>query len=404
MSNSFKDKVPDYYVRKQTLTNAERYTTDKLKELEEIIVGAEDKLFSLEYNIFTAVRDEIFNQINRIQMTAKAIAQIDVFASLAYVAERNNYVKPSINEKGVIDIKDGRHPVVEKMMPDNMFIANNTYLDTNKNRLSIITGPNMAGKSTYMRQTALIVLMAQIGSFVPAREANISICDKIFTRVGASDDLASGQSTFMVEMTEVANILRNATSKSLLILDEIGRGTSTFDGLSIAWAVVEYIANTKYLGAKTLFATHYHELTELEGTLDGVNNYCIAVKENGDDIVFLRKIVKGGADKSYGIQVAKLAGVPDVVLNRAKELVVDLSDADISQKAKDIAQYSKKLDKMNDKYRKVNDLEVKQMSLFDTVKDDDIVTDIMNLDISNMTPIDALNTLYKLQGKAKNRW
>ena len=290
------------------------------------------------------------------------------------------------------------------MIRNDMFVANNTYLDNAKNRISIITGPNMAGKSTYMRQTALIVLMAQIGSFVPAQEANIGIVDRIFTRVGASDDLASGQSTFMVEMTEVANILRNATPKSLLILDEIGRGTSTFDGLSIAWAVVEYIANTKLLGAKTLFATHYHELTELEGTLDGVNNYCIAVKENGDDIVFLRKIIKGGADKSYGIQVAKLAGVPDTVIERAKELVADLSDADISLKARDIAQYSKKQEKLVDSYKKVDDLEVKQMSLFDTVNNDDIIEDIKVLDISNMTPIDALNTLYKLQGRVKNRW
>ena len=290
------------------------------------------------------------------------------------------------------------------MIRNDMFVANNTYLDNAKNRISIITGPNMAGKSTYMRQTALIVLMAQIGSFVPAQEANIGIVDRIFTRVGASDDLASGQSTFMVEMTEVANILRNATPKSLLILDEIGRGTSTFDGLSIAWAVVEYISNTKVLGAKTLFATHYHELTELEGTLDGVNNYCIAVKENGDDIVFLRKIIKGGADKSYGIQVAKLAGVPDTVIERAKELVADLSDADISLKARDIAQYSKKQEKLVDSYKKVDDLEVKQMSLFDTVNNDDIIEDIKALDISNMTPIDALNTLYKLQGRVKNRW
>ena len=268
------------------------------------------------------------------------------------------------------------------MISNDMFIANDTYLDNNSNRVAIITGPNMAGKSTYMRQTALIVLMAQTGSFVPADSANICIVDRIFTRVGASDDLASGQSTFMVEMTEVANILRNATSNSLIILDEIGRGTSTFDGLSIAWAVVEHIANTKILGAKTLFATHYHELTELEGTLDGVNNYCIAVKECGDDIVFLRKIIKGGADKSYGIQVAKLAGVPE----------------------NDIAQYSKKVEKMNDRYKKVNELEVKQMTLFDTVKDDDIIKDIKELDISNMTPIDALNILYKLQGKVKNRY
>ena len=404
VTNSFKSLVPDYFIRKQTLVNAERFTTDELNTLSGKILGAEDKLYSLEYDLFCEVRERIAAEVVRIQNTAKAVAMIDVYASLSVVATQNNFVRPKINEKGIIDIKNGRHPVVEKMISNDMFIANDTYLDNGMNRISIITGPNMAGKSTYMRQTALIVLMAQTGSFVPADSANICIVDRIFTRVGASDDLASGQSTFMVEMTEVANILRNATPKSLIILDEIGRGTSTFDGLSIAWAVVEYIANTKYLGAKTLFATHYHELTELEGTLDGVNNYCIAVKENGDDIVFLRKIVKGGADKSYGIQVAKLAGVPDVVLNRAKELVVDLSDADISQKAKDIAQYSKKLDKMNDKYRKVNDLEVKQMSLFDTVKDDDIVTDIMNLDISNMTPIDALNTLYKLQGKAKNRW
>ena len=402
VSNSFKDQVPDYYVRKQTLTNAERYTTNKLKELEDVIMGAEDKLFSLEYNIFTAIRDEIFNQINRIQQTAKAVAQIDVFASLAFVADRNHYVKPKINEKGVIDIKDGRHPVVEKMMPDNTFIANNTFLDMNNNRLAIITGPNMAGKSTYMRQTALIVLMAQIGSFVPAKYANISICDKIFTRVGASDDLASGQSTFMVEMTEVANILRNATANSLLILDEIGRGTSTFDGLSIAWAVVEHICDKKLLGAKTLFATHYHELTELEGTLPGVNNYCISVKEQGDDIVFLRKIVAGGADKSYGIQVAKLAGVPESVLNRAKELVNELSNADITVKAKEIAANlqpgNNVLPTMND------DLEAHQMTLFDTVREDDIIKELQEIDLGTMTPIDGLNYLYKLQNQLKNRW
>ena len=402
VSNSFKDQVPDYYVRKQTLTNAERYTTDKLKELEDVIMGAEDKLFSLEYNIFTAIRDEIFNQINRIQQTAKAVAQIDVFASLAFVADRNHYVKPKINEKGVIDIKDGRHPVVEKMMPDNTFIANNTFLDMNNNRLAIITGPNMAGKSSYMRQTALIVLMAQIGSFVPAKYANISICDKIFTRVGASDDLASGQSTFMVEMTEVANILRNATANSLLILDEIGRGTSTFDGLSIAWAVVEHICDKKLLGAKTLFATHYHELTELEGTLPGVNNYCISVKEQGDDIVFLRKIVAGGADKSYGIQVAKLAGVPESVLNRAKELVNELSNADITVKAKEIAA---NLQPGNNVLPTINDdLEAHQMMLFDTVREDDIIKELQEIDLGTMTPIDGLNYLYKLQNQLKNRW
>lgn len=404
VTNSFKNLVPADWVRKQTLTNAERYTTDELKKLEDVVLGAEDKLCSLEYDLFNEVRDSIAAEVRRIKSTARAIAEIDVYTALSVVAQQYNYVKPAINEKGIIDIKNGRHPVVEKMIRNDMFVANNTYLDNAKNRISIITGPNMAGKSTYMRQTALIVLMAQIGSFVPAQEANIGIVDRIFTRVGASDDLASGQSTFMVEMTEVANILRNATPKSLLILDEIGRGTSTFDGLSIAWAVVEYIANTKVLGAKTLFATHYHELTELEGTLDGVNNYCIAVKENGDDIVFLRKIIKGGADKSYGIQVAKLAGVPDTVIERAKELVADLSDADISLKARDIAQYSKKQEKLVDSYKKVDDLEVKQMSLFDTVNNDDIIEDIKTLDISNMTPIDALNTLYKLQGRVKNRW
>ena len=404
VTNSFKNLVPADWVRKQTLTNAERYTTDELKKLEDVILGAEDKLCSLEYDLFNEVRDSIAAEVRRIKSTARAIAEIDVYTALSVVAQQYNYVKPAINEKGIIDIKNGRHPVVENMIRNDMFVSNNTYLDNAKNRISIITGPNMAGKSTYMRQTALIVLMAQIGSFVPAQEANIGIVDRIFTRVGASDDLASGQSTFMVEMTEVANILRNATPKSLLILDEIGRGTSTFDGLSIAWAVVEYIANTKLLGAKTLFATHYHELTELEGTLDGVNNYCIAVKENGDDIVFLRKIIKGGADKSYGIQVAKLAGVPDTVIERAKELVADLSDADISLKARDIAQYSKKQEKLVDSYKKVDDLEVKQMSLFDTVNNDDIIEDIKALDISNMTPIDALNTLYKLQGRVKNRW
>jgi len=402
VTNSFKELVPDYYIRKQTLANAERYTTPKLKELEDVILGAEDKLFALEYNIFTDIRERVSKEMLRIQSTAKAVAKIDVFASLAFVAERLNYVKPTINEKGIIDIKDGRHPVVEKMMSDNMFITNDTYLDNGDNRVAIITGPNMAGKSTYMRQTALIVLMAQIGSFVPASAANIGICDKIFTRVGASDDLASGQSTFMVEMTEVANILRNATPKSLLILDEIGRGTSTFDGLSIAWAVVEHICDTKLLGAKTLFATHYHELTELEGSLKGVNNYCISVKEEGEDIVFLRKIVKGGADKSYGIQVAKLAGVPDNVINRAKQLVLELSDADITMKAKDIASNLQPASIVMADAE--NNVELQQMSLFDTVKDDDIIKQLTDLDLGRMTPIDALNELYKIQNKLRNRW
>ena len=403
VTNSFKGMVPDYFVRKQTLANAERYTTDELKELEDMILGAEDKLYTLEYGLFCEVRDAIAAEVLRIQQTARAIAGIDVMTSLSVVATKNNYVKPRINEKGVIDIKNGRHPVVEKMMRDDLFVANDTYLDNSKNRLSIITGPNMAGKSTYMRQTALIVLMAQLGSFVPADDANIGICDRIFTRVGASDDLASGQSTFMVEMTEVANILRNATKNSLIVLDEIGRGTSTFDGLSIAWAVVEHISNLKLLGAKTLFATHYHELTELEGTINGVNNYCIAVKEQGDDIVFLRKIVKGGADKSYGVQVAKLAGVPDSVIVRAKELLVELSDADITARAKEIAEAGAGAPK-HASIPRPDEVDLQQMSLFDTVKDDDIVRELGELELGNMTPIDALNTLYRLQTKLKNRW
>lgn len=402
VTNSFKDLVPEYFIRKQTLTNAERYTTDELKNLEDVIMGAEDKLFSLEYDLFCEVRDAIAAEVVRIQKTARAIAAVDVFVSLSTVATRNNYVKPQINEKGSIQIKGGRHPVVEKMMRDDMFVSNDTTLDNSKNRISIITGPNMAGKSTYMRQTALIVLMAQIGSFVPADQANIGICDRIFTRVGASDDLASGQSTFMVEMTEVANILRNATRNSLLILDEIGRGTSTFDGLSIAWAVVEHISNTRLLGAKTLFATHYHELTELEGLMSGVTNYCIAVKEQGDDIVFLRKIVKGGADKSYGIQVAKLAGVPDSVINRAKELVDQLVDSDLAARTREIAEGSAPAG--HKPVPKPDDVEMSQLTLFDTVREDDIIEELKNLELGNMTPIDALNTLYRMQTKLKNRW
>ena len=402
VTNSYKDMVPDYYTRKQTLTNAERYITPELKELEETILGSEDKLTALEYDLYVEVRGKIADEILRIQKTAHAIAGVDVFASLALVAERGNYVKPSINEKGVLDIKNGRHPVVEKMIPNDMFIANDTYLDNGKSRISIITGPNMAGKSTYMRQTALIVLMAQIGSFVPADAAKIGLVDRIFTRVGASDDLASGQSTFMVEMTEVANILRNATRNSLLILDEIGRGTSTFDGLSIAWAVVEYISNPKLLGAKTLFATHYHELTELEGKLPGVNNYCIAVKENGDDIVFLRKIIQGGADKSYGIQVAKLAGVPDVVIERAKALAEELTNADITVHVQGGDAEGQKARKA--KTQKYDQVDMDQMSLFDTVSDSDVLKELQELEVSTMTPLDALNTLYRLQNKLKNRW
>ena len=401
VTNSFKDMVPDYFIRKQTLTNAERFITPELKELEDTILGSEDRLTSLEYELFKAIRDHLADNVARIQKTAKAIAKIDVFASLALVASRNNYCKPKINESGILDIKNGRHPVVEKMITNDMFIDNDTYLDNNNHRIAIITGPNMAGKSTYMRQTALIVLMAQIGSFVPASSANIGIVDRIFTRVGASDDLASGQSTFMVEMNEVANILRNATSNSLLILDEIGRGTSTFDGLSIAWAVVEHISNTKLIGAKTLFATHYHELTELEGKLNGVNNYCIAVKEKGDDIVFLRKIINGGADKSYGIQVAKLAGLPDSVIERAKEIVNELIANDITEVVRNISvdQSSKKR-----KAKPLDEVDLTQMSLFDTISDDDIIDELRNVDIGNLTPLEALNKLYELQNKVKNRW
>ena len=398
VTNSFKNLVPENYVSKQTLSNAERYITQELKELEDLILGAEDRLYTLEYELFCDVRDKVGAEVARIQRTAKAVAALDVFASLALVAQRNNYVRPKINENGVIDIRNGRHPVVEQMIENDMFIANDTYLDSQKKRVSVITGPNMAGKSTYMRQTALIVLMAQVGSFVPAEKANIGIVDRIFTRVGASDDLASGQSTFMVEMTEVANILRNATSRSLLILDEIGRGTSTFDGLAIAWAVIEHISSTKLCGAKTLFATHYHELTELEGKIPGVNNYCIAVKEKGDDIVFLRKIVKGGADKSYGIQVAKLAGVPDSVIARAKELVEELSDADITAAVKDLTAPKKKQKIVYDQ------VDMAQMSLFDTVQDNDIVDEIRDLDLTNLTPMEAMNILYNLQNKIKNRW
>ena len=402
VTNSYKDLVPEDYIRKQTLANAERYTTPRLKELEDTILNAEDKLYGLEYDIYCQIRDTIGENITRIQKTAKAVAALDVFASLAYVSERNGYVRPKLNDKGIIDIKDGRHPVVERMIVNDMFISNDTYLDSDKHLISIITGPNMAGKSTYMRQVALIVLMTQIGCFVPAKTANIGIVDRIFTRVGASDDLASGQSTFMVEMNEVANILRNATSKSLLILDEIGRGTSTFDGLSIAWAVIEHISNRKLLGAKTLFATHYHELTELEDKMNNVNNYCIAVKEKGDDIVFLRKIVKGGADKSYGIQVARLAGVPDMVIDRAKEIAEQISDNDIAQKVQSIAVQNNKLEKK--KKKTYDELDLEQISLFDTVKDEDIIEELLAVDISNLTPLDALNTLYKLQNMIKNRW
>ena len=393
VTNSFKSLVPEYFIRKQTLANAERYTSKELDELAGTIIGSEDKLTALEYQEYVKLRDRLAGELVRVQKTAHCIAVLDVMASLSYVAVANNYIRPEISTDGVIDIKDGRHPVVEKMTANDMFIANDTYLNNLESRISIITGPNMAGKSTYMRQTALIVLMAQIGSFVPASRAHIGICDRIFTRVGASDDLASGQSTFMVEMSEVANILRNATKNSLLILDEIGRGTSTYDGLSIAWAVVEYISNSELLGAKTLFATHYHELTELEGKLSSVNNYCIAVKEDGDDIVFLRKIIKGGADRSYGIQVAKLAGVPDIVIKRANEICNTLIDADINTKIKEI----KVRNDFSDSKSKKNNKADGQMSLFADFNESAIIQEIKTADLGNMTPMKALLYLNELQ-------
>lgn len=396
VTKSFISQVPDTWIRKQTLTNAERYTTQELKEMEDVILGAEDRLYSLEYAVFCELRDKIFEQMERIQNTASVIAMIDMLGALAYVAEHNHYVRPSLNHKGEIHIKEGRHPVIERMTENDMFIANDTFLDEDTHRVVIITGPNMAGKSTYMRQTALIVLMAQIGSFVPAESADISLVDRIFTRVGASDDLASGQSTFMVEMTEVANILHNATKDSLIILDEIGRGTSTFDGLSIAWAVVEHIVNKKLIGAKTLFATHYHELTELEGKLEGVQNYCIAVKEDGEDIVFLRKIVKGGADRSYGIQVAKLAGVPEEVLRRAREIADCLESTSEGQGGIPVETAAMP-----------SAGEMTQLSIFDTMggnQTDDILFELRDIDLSRVTPMDAMNLVYKWQNQLKERW
>lgn len=398
VTKSFVNQVPDTWIRKQTLTNAERYTTPELKEMEDTILGAEDRLYNLEYAVFCQLREEIFRQMDRIQQTASVIASIDMIASLAYVAEHNHYVRPKLNNKGILRIKDGRHPVIEQMIAHDMFIPNDTFLDEDSHRLVIITGPNMAGKSTYMRQTALIVLMAQLGSFVPASQADISLVDRIFTRVGASDDLASGQSTFMVEMTEVANILHNATKNSLIILDEIGRGTSTFDGLSIAWSVVEHIVDKKLIGAKTLFATHYHELTELEGKLEGVQNYCIAVKEDGEDIVFLRKIVKGGADKSYGIQVAKLAGVPEQVLIRAREIADQLENKDALSLDGVVNQMA---------VSSPGEKTMNQLSIFDTMgndQTDDILFELRDIDLSRVTPMDAMNLVYKWQKSLQERW
>lgn len=387
VTNSYKDLVPDTYIRKQTLTNCERYITQELKELEGKVLGAKDREIALEYEVLCDVRNKVANEVLRLQNTAKALAVLDVLLSLAEVAVTNNYVCPQINTDGVIDIKDGRHPVVESLLNGAPFVPNDTLLDKDKNRCSIITGPNMAGKSTYMRQIALIVLMAQIGSFVPARFANIGITDAIFTRVGASDDLATGQSTFMVEMNEVSTILKNATENSLIILDEIGRGTSTFDGMSIARAVLEYVCKKKTLGAKSLFATHYHELTAMEGLLDGVKNYSIAVKKRGDDITFLRRIVKGGADESFGIEVAKLAGVPDTVVKRAKVILKELESnkIDIEFKAENAV---------------IEDEEDIQYN-FSANGKNEIIEILKTIDVNTLTPIEAMQTLYDLKKKSE---
>ena len=393
VSNSFKDMVPDTYIRKQTLTNGERFITQELKEFEGAILDADTNLQSLEMRLFQEVREFVTTKLPRLKETANAVAELDALAAMAEVAEREHYIKPVVDDSDAIDIQDGRHPVVEKMLKDDSFVPNDVHLDTKENRVLVITGPNMAGKSTYMRQVALIVLMAQIGSFVPAASAHIGICDQIFTRVGASDDLASGQSTFMVEMSEVSHILKNATNRSLLILDEIGRGTSTFDGLSIAWAVVEHVSNAQVLGARTMFATHYHELTELEGKLEGVKNYCVDVKKKGEDIIFLRKIIRGGADGSYGVQVARLAGLPQSVLDRAAEILRQLENSDLAKKEAKILKAKKQAEGQLDILSYVSN----------TVMQDEIIEELRSLDMQTVTPIEALNKLYELSQKAKKR-
>lgn len=385
VTNSFKDKVPESYIRKQTLSNCERYITQELKDLEGKILGAKEKVIQLEYEVFDDIRKKVANELIRIENTSKAISILDVLCSFSEVSTKNKYSRPDINLEGKIIIKDGRHPVVEKLLNGAPFVPNDVVLDREQNRVNIITGPNMAGKSTYMRQTALIVLMAQIGCFVPASYANIGIVDSIFTRVGASDDLASGQSTFMVEMSEVAHILKNATKDSFLILDEIGRGTSTFDGMSIARSVLEYVANKSKLGAKTLFATHYHELTELESLLDGVKNYNIAVKKRGDDITFLRRIIPGGADDSYGIQVAKLAGIPNIVVARAKQILEELEKSTV--KAKEPVK-----SKIKDVEEKINE---NQISLIPSTSEL-VVKKIKSIDVNTLTPIEAMNLLFEI--------
>ena len=386
VTKSYLNQVPERYIRKQTLTNAERYITEELKNLENQILGAEERVVNLEYNAFTEIREEIAKNVKRLQATSEVISTVDVLSSFAQVAEDMNYCMPIVDDNGIIDIKNGRHPVIEKIMGVGTFVENDTYLDKNDNRLAIITGPNMAGKSTYMRQVALITLMAQVGSFVPAESANIGVVDKIFTRVGASDDLSMGQSTFMVEMMEVATILKEATQNSLVILDEIGRGTSTYDGLSIAWAVAEYIADKEKCGAKTLFATHYHELTELEDKLEGIKNYSIAVKEKGEDIIFLRKIIEGGTDESYGIHVAKLAGVPKVVTTKANEILRSLERKNILINKKQEKQDKKQVEGQFDMYN---------------YKLAEIAHEVDKINLNELTPIDALNTLVRIKEKMK---
>ena len=390
ITKSFLSQVPERYIRKQTLTNAERYMTPELKEIEQKIIGAQEQSVRLELQLFNEIRDRIAEKIDGIQQTAQALKKLDAFQSLSRAASENRYVRPSMTADGTLSITEGRHPVVERSLKDGGFIPNDTLLDENDNRMMIITGPNMAGKSTYMRQVALICLMAQIGSFVPAKEAVLPVCDRIFTRVGASDDLASGQSTFMVEMSETAHILRNATKNSLIILDEIGRGTSTFDGLSIAWAVVEYIADKGKIGAKTLFATHYHELSELEGHLDGVKNYCISVKEHGEDVIFLRKIVRGGADKSFGVHVARLAGIPHPVIVRAHEIQARLEVSEINQNT-----IGQNILGEDNTLRKNE-----QLDLFE-YKKDEIIKELQEIDVMAITPMDAMNTLFLLREKAR---
>ncbi|MBR4287353.1 MAG: DNA mismatch repair protein MutS [Clostridia bacterium] len=388
VTNSFKDLVPDHYIRKQTLTNCERYITQELKELESKVLGAQERIVRIEYELFAAIRSQIADQLERVRTTARAVARLDALCSLAYTAVNNNYVRPDIDTSDEIIIENGRHPVVELMLSGAPFVPNDTHLDCRDNRTAIITGPNMAGKSTYMRQVAIITLMAQIGSFVPASYAKIGIVDKIFTRVGASDDLAAGQSTFMLEMTEVADILNNATSKSLIVFDEIGRGTSTYDGMSIARAVLEYTADKKKIGAKTLFATHYHELTELESKIDGVKNYNTSVKKRGDDITFLRRIVKGPADGSYGVEVAKLAGVPKVVVENAKKILATL-EAQVPVNASQTVSTPSVVD----------DDEL-QLSFTSSGKDT-LIEKLKNIDVNTLTPIEAMTTLFELQKDAK---